>query len=200
MLKTIDIEDWILLLFYLSPMKRFKSELYVQKALFMASHHIERLKASVEYKPYKLGPYSEQIKDNLENLEDAGYIKREQNYITITAEGERKIRERLKLFKQEEVKILEEISEFIDSLDEDELLLFTYLIYGYYEKSDIIYRLLEKREEIATKMLNKGVISTSLAARLAGKSLPDFIKFLKKKGIKPYSADEHDIEAISPHN
>jgi len=82
-------------------------------------------------------------------------------------------------------------------MSEDELLLYTYIVHGYKEKSDIINKLLQRRIPIAISLVRKNLVSISLAAKIAGMSLQEFIKFLKKKGIKPYIAEVEDIDKAS---
>ena len=192
-----DVEDWILLTLYVSPSRKVKSELYLQKALFIASRHLGRLKDILEFRPYRLGPYSEVLKTKLEVLENSNAITiNERKELVLTKEGEERIKHRKSAFSKEEIEYIKNIANFVNALDEEELLLYTYVIYGAYEKSDVFNELLKKRVELAIGMLKKGLISTSLAAKLAGLTLPEFIKLLKQKGIKPYRADENDLRPI----
>ena len=46
-------------------------------------------------------------------------------------------------------------------------------------------------------MLKKGLISVGLASKIAGKPYLEFIELLKRKGIKPFRADENDLEEES---
>ncbi len=196
-MRKLSLEDWILLLFYLSPNRMIKGELYVQEALFIASQLLERLRKMIEFEPYKYGPYCETVKDKLEVLERAGYIKRIGKRLLLMEDGLREILSKLNLFRKDEKEVLGKIIKFINQLDEDELLLYVYVAYGYYEKSDAINELLQKREEIALRMLKKGLISVGLASKIAGKPYLEFIELLKRKGIKPFRADENDLEEES---
>jgi len=192
-----DVEDWILLTLHLSLDKKMKSELHLQKALFIASQHLKRLKEILEFKPYRLGPYSDTLKEKLEVLENSNaIIVNERKELILTKEGEEKIKSKKPTFSKEEIEYLSNISNFVNTLSEKELLLYIYVVYGAYEKSDVFNELLKRRKEIAIEMLKKGAISTSLAAKLAGLSLPRFIKLLKQKGIKPYKADENDLRPL----
>jgi len=48
--------------------------------------------------------------------------------------------------------------------------------------------------EIALNMLRKSLVSVEMASRLAGMNLPDFINYLRRRGVKPYSAEDSEIE------
>ena len=141
-MRKLSLEDWILLLFYLSPNRTIKGELYVQEALFIASQLLERLRKMIEFEPYKYGPYCETVKNKLEVLERAGYIKRIGKQLLLMEDGLREILSKPDLFRKDEKEALGKIIKFINQLDEDELLLYVYVAYGYYEKSDAINELL----------------------------------------------------------
>ena len=48
--EELDLEDWLLSLLYASPEKSLRSEKHLQKALFLASKYIDRLREEVEFK------------------------------------------------------------------------------------------------------------------------------------------------------
>lgn len=71
--------------------------------------------------------------------------------------------------------------EIIEKMTEEELALYVYVAYH-----DVLKKALERRIEIAISLMEKGVISVGLAAKLAGMNVRDFISELKRRGIKPY--------------
>jgi predicted HTH domain antitoxin len=52
----------------------------------------------------------------------------------------------------------------------------------------------ERRKEIAASMYIKGAVSIELAAKISGLPITEFVKYLKEKGIKPFSAVEEDLD------
>ncbi|MEM2410444.1 MAG: hypothetical protein QXF87_07990, partial [Thermofilaceae archaeon] len=80
--------------------------------------------------------------------------------------------------------VLGEVARFVRGVDRDELLLYTYLVYGGGGESDVIDRLLRRRREVAERLLAKGLVSTGLAAELAGMPYAEFVDRLRRKGVK----------------
>lgn len=187
------IEEWTLSALYASKQRALKSKVHIQKALFLASKYINELKEELEFKAYRLGPYSEEVEDTIEVLESSNYTIKNEKGIALTNKGLTKAREIWKKLEEDKKTILKNIIELVSKLDEDELLLYIYTKYGFKEKSDIINKLLRKRKIIALKMLKKGVISTTLAAKIAGMPLREFIKYAKRKGVKIYIAEADDL-------
>ena len=48
--------------------------------------------------------------------------------------------------------------------------------------------------ELAISLLARGAVSLTLATRLAGMSLDEFVRELKRRGVKPFKAHSEDIE------
>ena len=188
-----DLEDWVLLLLYAAPRNSLPGELHIQKGIFLVSEYLEELGNLVEFKSYRLGPYSDELKDSLLVLESSNRISKKEG-IRPTKEGLKRAEELWKKLDDGAKKILKEVSEFISKLTPDELMLYVYIVKGWKDKSDVFDRLLEKRVELAISMWKKGLVSVSLASKLAGKSLKDFIEILKRRGYKPFKAEVDDIE------
>ncbi len=177
-------QDWILAILYLSPDRRVRSRIHLQKALFIASQYLKRINESFEFIPYKYGPWSDQVVDVLEMLNNAGKVELEEGrggvrLVDLEA-GEKAVR----LLSQEEVKMLKEIMSLVNELDEEELLLYIYVNFGFAEKSEAIDVLRkDRRFRIAVRMLRRGVISTGMAAKLAGMPYEEFFAKLRKEGL-----------------
>jgi len=182
--EEMGIEEWTLSILYASKQKALKSKIHIQKALFLASKYISELEEELEFKAYRLGPYSEEIEDIIEILESSNCITKNEKGIILTNKGLTKAKKIWEKLEEDKKIILKNIVELINNLDKDELLLYIYTKYDFEEKSDVINKLLRKRKFIALKMLKKGVISTSLAAKIAGIPLREFIKYAKEKGVK----------------
>jgi predicted HTH domain antitoxin len=114
-------------------------------------------------------------------LENSGFIKD----LSLTDKGYEVAKQLWENFKDKE--IIKATSEFLESLDEDELLLYVYVTSPEYaEKSDVKEKIMRKRKEIALKMLREKKISLGLAAKLAGLSYFEMLDEAIKRGIKPF--------------
>ncbi|MCD6348902.1 MAG: UPF0175 family protein [Candidatus Korarchaeota archaeon] len=176
-------QDWILAILYLSPGRRVRSRIHLQKALFIASQYMKRVSESFEFVPYKYGPWSDQVVDVLEMLSNAGKVELEEDrgvrLMDIEA-GEKAVQ----LLSREEVQMAKEIMSLVNELDEEELLLYIYVNFGFAGKSEAANILeKERRFKIAVRMLRKGVVSTGMAAKLAGMPYEEFLKKIKEEGL-----------------
>ena len=185
--------DWVLLLLYAAGGK-IPSRIHVQKALFIASRYISELGEMLEFKAYRMGPWSEEVNDALEVAQLSGLVSESSNGVSLSSQGAAKARALWSKLNEKYRKVLSDVASFVKAMSEDELLLYVYVVYGHSEKSDVINKLLRRRKELATRMLRKGLVSVELAARIAGEPLPRFIEYLRKKGIKPLVAEVSDID------
>ena len=190
-----DPLDWVLALFHVAG-GRLPSETHVQKALFLASLYIEELGNLLEFKAYRMGPWSEEVGDMLEYAKLNRLILKTGDGLTLTELGALKAVDAVSKLSENHRRILADIAEFVSGMSVDELLLYIYTVYGFSEKSDIIEKLLRRRRELAVSLLLKGLVSTDLAARIAGEPLPRFIEYLKSLGVKPFEAEVNDIGGI----
>jgi predicted HTH domain antitoxin len=173
---------------------RSVSIIHIQKALYLASRHLDRFRDVLEFARYRMGYWSEDVHDVLEQLLDNGDVKVVNGLIAPTEQGLDRARKAWGLLDETEKSVLSEVVDFVSQLSEDELLLYIYVVYGGYEKSDVLERLLRRRKQLAFSMYNKGAISIDMAAKIAGLTIPEFIEYLRKRGIKPFEAVEEDLE------
>lgn len=189
----IEPVEWVLALLYAAG-GRAPSRMHVQKALFIASRYIGRLGESLEFNAYRMGPWSEEASDALEVLLLDRLVEESERGLTLSQHGWSRAKAVWRKLSSEERRVLADVASFVNRMSEDELLLYVYAVYGYSEKSDVIDRLLHRRRELALSMFRKGLVSIGLAARIAGEPLPRFVEYLRKKGVKPFTAEASDIE------
>lgn len=189
----LDAFDIVLALLY-ALRGRSVSRIHIQKALYLASRRLERFRDVLEFVPYRMGYWSEDVHDVLKQLLDNGDVKAVDGLIVLTGQGLGRAREAWELLNETEKSVLSEVADFVSQLSEDELLLYVYVVYGGDEKSDVFKRLLRRRKQLAFSMYNKGAISIDMAAKIAGLSIPEFIEYLRERGIKPFKAVEEDLE------
>jgi len=192
-LGVVEPIEWVLALLYAFG-GRAPSKLHIQKALFVASRYIDSLRETLEFKAYRMGPWSEEVNDVIENAVHNGLLVTSRDGVALTLRGITEAESVWKRLSDKDREVLKNIVDFLSGMSEDELLLYIYTVYGYSEKSDIITRLLERRKELALSMLKKGLISVELAAKIAGMPLQEFVSYLRRKKVKPYIAEVNDIE------
>ena len=188
------VEKYILMLLYAHEGK-CKGKLWFQKEMFMLIEVFKELKR-LNFKSSSYGPYSETLEKYISKLEESGLIKD----LSLTEKGYEIVKQLWENFKERE--IIKANVDFLESLDEDELLLYIYVtsskesnfkkiilrILGMFaiKKRKVEDSILQRRREIALKMLREKKISLGLAAKLAGLSYFEMLDEAIKHKIKPF--------------
>ncbi len=160
-----------------------KGKIKLQKLLFLVSNVFGSLEDLLMYEPHLYGPYSEVVDNVLQSLIRLGLVKEgEKKGYYLTDEGK-------KIFnsltpKEELVEVITDFKEFLNDLDNDELLAFIYVSYPEYIKESVKWdELKPKRERLAVSLLKKGKVSFSKASEIAGMNPGEFDKYLKDRGV-----------------
>jgi len=190
-IETLDPFDIVLAFLYVCRDADI-TRIHVQKGLYIASKHIEKFNESLEFKIYRTGPWSEEIHDVIMQLIYNGDLTRDK-ILRLTERGLEKASNSWNKLDENTKKILTKIADFINKMNKDELLLYLYTAYGDHEKWDVPKKILRKRRSLATNIYLKGLVSLGLATEMAGMTLPEFIDYMKKRGIKPYEAEEKEM-------
>jgi predicted HTH domain antitoxin len=168
------------------------TRIHVQKGLYIASKHIEKFNESLEFKIYRMGPWSEEIHDVIIQLIYNRDLTRDK-ILRLTERGLEKAFDSWNKLDENDKKILAKIADFISKMSVDELLLYVYTAYNDHEKWDVPKKILRKRRSLAINIYLKGLVSLGLATEMADMTLPEFIDYMKKRGIKPYEAEEKEL-------
>jgi hypothetical protein len=191
------VEKYILILLYAHEGK-CKGNLWFQKEMFKLAEVFKELKR-LNFKSSSYGPRSETLEKYMSRLEESGLIKD----LSLTEKGYEIAKPLWEKFKEKE--IIKAKVDFLETLDEDELLLYIYVTsYEASKKSNVKNKILgilgilaikkrnvedsilQRRKEIALKMLKEEKISLGLAAKLAGLSYFEMLDEAIKHGIKPF--------------
>ena len=180
-LNCVDI--FILLLLGAKNSESIPSPIHLQKEMYLLQNLFPRLADETDYEPYLLGPYSEIVADEAEQLASSGLIRAESGKLELTSDGKKAFGILKKRSSKGMVEKIEDFKEFLNDLTRDELLAFTYFSYpsqDELERESIEYKdLLPKRRRLAMSMYLKDKISAQKAAQIAGEHLEDFLKELK---------------------
>ncbi|AEM38351.1 hypothetical protein Pyrfu_0480 [Pyrolobus fumarii 1A] len=179
--ERVTLRDLILAALYTAGGKL--SRLRLMKLLYIVSSHAPRAVQDVEFIPYRFGAWSEDVEHELEMLEKKGVTESSREGVRLRDinEGERAwqaVEKRGNL-----ASLLRETLEIFNELDDRELLAFVYSVYGGYEESEKKHILLDKRLrlETALKLYERGLISVTLAARVAGMNVLEFVDIARRK-------------------
>jgi len=173
-----------LILFTIGSMDRapIRSKIKIQKILFLISNVFKGFQNLLEFEPHLFGPYSETLDYVLESLIKLGLVKKEGSSYRLTDDGQDLV-ESLKP-KPELINVINDFKSFLNDLSDDEILVFIYASYPQFISESVKWDDLKpRRVSIAHSLLNKGKISFSKAAEIAGMSSGDFDKLLKERGM-----------------
>ncbi|MEM2187627.1 MAG: UPF0175 family protein [Thermofilaceae archaeon] len=178
-----DLLDWVLAFLHASG-GTVPSRLHLHAGLYIASRHLPALAEAAEFAACRMGVWSDGVQDALEQALANGWVAARRGRLELSELGYERARSSWRSLSEEGRSVLGEVARFVRGVDRGELLLYTYLVYGGGEKSDVIDRLLRRRREVAERLLAKGLVSTGLAAELAGMPYAEFVDRLRRKGVK----------------
>jgi len=159
-----------------------KGKIKLQKLLFLVSNVFGDLQDLLMYEPHLYGPYSEVVENVLQSLIRLELIKDSRKGYGLTEEGKKVFNSLTP--KKELARVMNDFKEFLNDLDNDELLAFIYVSYPDYIKESVKWdELRPKRKELAIRLLKKGKISFSKAAEIAGMGTNEFDKYLRNRGV-----------------
>lgn len=181
------VQKYILVLLRSNNFESIKGNLWLQKELFLLSQTYDDLKEESEFEPYFLGPHSELVEDEFDDLLQVDLVMKVGNRIKLTNSGKEIADFISKKIKEEDRKIVSDLKEFINDLSEDDLLGFIYFSYPDMRKESIKFnKIKQKRQMIAFNLYRKGKISIGKAAEIAGMTIEVFTNFLKHKNLEVY--------------
>jgi len=124
-LGIIEPTEWLLALLHASR-GRIPSRIHVQKALFIASRYLSRLRESLEFNAYRMGPWSGEANDALENAIINRLITETKEGLVLTKSGYIKAVAAWNKLSPKDRKILADVANFVSIMTEHELLLYVY--------------------------------------------------------------------------
>lgn len=149
--------------------------LWLQKEMFLIAKNLEPLENYLKFESHIQGPYSEVVKNILENLQYLGYVIKDGGRIELTDEGQILVQYIYENASEELIELIEDIKQFVNDLSKDELLVYIY--YSYPEMTKESYEIDEiekKRTDLAKSLYKKEKVSIEKASELAGRPLSDF--------------------------
>lgn len=193
------VEKYILMLLYAAKGK-IRGKLWLQKEMFELSKSFKELAEELDFNAYSYGPYSEALDEYLDMLVNSGLVEIEDTgKAQVLKLSDRGFELAKNIWSKEgdEKEIVKEVSDFLEGLEKDELLLYIYVTSPpeMSEKSDIKEEILRRRVDTALKMLEKGKISLSLAAKISGLTVNELIEKAIKRKIKLFDIKD-DIGSL----
>lgn len=163
-----------------------RGKLWFQKELFLIAKNLPRLEEETDFEEDLLGPYSEIVDEELEQLRIEGIV--DSKRLELTPLG-REIAKRLQSkVSNDFLQLVSDVKSLLNDLTEDELLGFIYFSYPDMITESIRFRQIEQnRQQIAISLYRKGKVSLGKASQIAGISQEEFIEKLKENRINVFS-------------
>ena len=182
-----EVSRFILLLLGAKGGIPIPGPLWLQKEMLLIQDAIPSLADELDFEPYLMGPHSEIVANEAEELRKSSLIKTEGGKTSLTEKGKLLVEDLLRQADKKELEKIEELKDFVNDLPKDELLAFIYFAYPTDEiETDAIKNesfeyqdLLPKRKKLARSLYMKGKISAHRAAQVAGDDLETFVEYLK---------------------
>jgi predicted HTH domain antitoxin len=159
-----------------------RGKLSLQKQMFVLAKNLG-IEDEALFEPHHYGPYSEVLDADLEQLTLMNLVQVDSN-IRITDEGRRVAEEIKKRVEEEKLKLIDEVKEWLNDLNEEELMALVYFTFPEMATaSRKLNEIIKKRTELAISLYSKGKVSLEKAAEIAGMNLLDFINLLKRRKV-----------------
>jgi uncharacterized protein YwgA len=153
-----------------------------QKLLFVLSWIIPEVKNELDYGPDFFGPFSENAREQLNELVQEGLLYVKNREIGITPAGLSLAKKAEAQTSAEDKNKIIETKLFLNDLSNDELLTVIYVTYPEYTtESLVLEKALKRRKSVALNLYLRGKVTESRGAEIAGLSLEDFLRLVKEQ-------------------
>lgn len=149
--------------------------LWLQKEVFQIAKNLEPLERYLEYEPNVQGPFSEDVKNIVDDLQYLGFVKKKGRSLEITEYGKQIADKIKKKAKKDLLKLVEDVKKFMNDLSKEELLLYIYSSYPEMKEESLEKEEVnQRRKDIAKKLYENGKVSIEKASELAGVTISQF--------------------------
>jgi predicted HTH domain antitoxin len=179
-----ELQKISILLLASNNFEPIKGKLWFQKEMYLLSKNINLLEEESDFEPDLLGPNSETLDEELEELEDIKIVKEDENKRILTTLGQEIAKILISKTDKESLKIISDMKNFFNDMTKDEILGYVYFSFPEMTEESIEYKnILAKRKEIAISLFKKRKVSLGKASEIAGLPIEDFMKLLKSYNI-----------------
>lgn len=180
-------QKYIVLLLGANDFQPLRGNLWLQKELFVLSEAFEDLREESDFEPYFLGPHSEFVEDEVDDLIQVGLIEKEKNQPGLTEFGRDIHREISRNIEKKRIETVSDMKDLLNNMTERELLGFIYFSFPEMKEESPRFKEIERdRKRIAMSLLRRGKISVEKASNIAGVSVERLIQESRKRGIQVY--------------
>ncbi|MEE9115529.1 MAG: hypothetical protein V3U09_01370 [Thermoplasmata archaeon] len=188
MRKLNSIQKHALLVLEANDEASVRGKLWFQKEVFLLSRAVSDLAEELDYEPALMGPLSETLDWNLDQLEAIGLLQRRDSTFSITKTGRKCVRLISNDVSASTLELIAELKELLNDLSKDELLALVYSMHPEMTiESEELEGLRPKRKELAIGLFAKGKVGLDRGARIAELPVQKFASLLRRRGVRRYA-------------
>jgi hypothetical protein len=159
---------------------REMDNVHIQKIVRFFEYLTQR--NDIDYTNYNYGTVSEDIDENLESLQEYGYVQEVNGKYTLTDEGNECINVLTEVFGEGDLRKLSFAKKQLNNLEFWELLFFMYkLIPQSIENSTVYAKLERNRLPLTISLFKKGCINSDTAAKWLCMTEKEFLDYLTRQ-------------------
>jgi len=186
--KLTSIQRVALLLVGASRASPVRGKLWFQKQVFAISKNLPELSESPEYEPAPMGPFSEALEVNVDQLVAIGLLEQDGARFGLTESGRDVARIVEKETEREELQLISDVKELMNDLTDDELLALVYYPNpDMTSESEKVEKIEPRRKDLSASLFKKGKVGVEMGALIAGLDAQDYVDLLRSKGIRVFS-------------
>jgi uncharacterized protein YwgA len=186
--RLTSIQRVALLLASVSKATPIRGKLWFQKQVFAISKNLPKLSENLEYEPALMGPFSEALEVNVDQLVAVELLEQDGARYELTPTGREVASIIEKETKPEELQLISDVKELMNDLTDDELLALVYYTNkDMISESEKVDKIAPKRKDLSASLFRKGKIGAEMGALIAGLDVQDYLDFLRSKGIRVFS-------------
>ncbi len=182
------VQKYALLIAAAKDEEPIRGNLWFQKEMYWLSKNVPELASDLGYEADLMGPMSEALDWNLDQLKSIGLLRGRDSQFVLTEPGRECAGLMLREFGEDLWSTISELKGLLNDLPKEELLAFTYFLNPDITlESKELEPLLPKRQEIAARLFHKGKVGLEKGALIAGVPIREFASYIRAKGIPLYS-------------
>ena len=176
-----ELQKYIVLLLSSNGKESIRGNILFQKELFLIAQNIKEVGEEASFISDFYGPFSENAKEQLEELELDEIVNKDGNRMFLSSIGSQVAQKIGQKIPQKKLEMISEFKSLLNDLNEDEVLTFIYFTFPEFtDESLVLDNIKKNRKQIALKLYKKEKLSIQRAAEIAGEPLEKFIKAIEK--------------------
>ena len=176
-----ELQKYIVLLLSANNNEPIKGKTWFQKELFLIAKNIKEVSEEASFNSDFYGPYSENAKEQLAELELDEVVVKDGSVVSISKLGSQIAQKLEPKTPKQRLEMISEFKSLLNDLNEDEVLTFIYFTFQEFtEESLVLDKIMKNRKQVALKLYKKEKISLQRAAEIAGEPLEKFIRDAEK--------------------